>query len=140
MRRERMLLSIALAGGVASLAAMPWVVTNSALAAADTPATQSARSDFVMRSTGASFEVQQTTASNEAVPPYDEVMLRRSLGSVVLDCGRFSRPVVMDNGVERRWIYAVARPSAGPCAAVAGAEFLAVGRSGASERSSAAVR
>lgn len=140
MRRERLLFLVALAGGAASLAAMPRVVTHSAPTAADTPATQTARSDFLLRSTGAAFEVLQMTESNEAVPPYDDVVLRRSLGGVLVDCGRFPRPVVMDNGVERRWVYAVSRPTAGTCAPVAGAQFVAVGRRGASERSSAAVR
>ncbi|MCC6928162.1 MAG: hypothetical protein IT359_04125 [Gemmatimonadaceae bacterium] len=140
MRREVLFLSIALAGGVASLAAMPRVVSHSSLAATDAPAMQSARTDFVMRSTGASFEAQQTTATNEPVPPFDDVVLRRSLGGVVIDCGPFARPIVMDNGVERRWVYTVARPSKGACATVAGAQFVAVGKRGASERSSAATQ
>lgn len=139
MHRYRLVLAIALVTSVATLSAMSRGASSAFPVANASVVAQGAPAGFVMRSNGANFEVQQATATNEAVPPYDAVVLRRTVGGVTLDCGRFARPVITDNGVERRWIYSVARPSKGTCASVAGAQYVAVGQKGTVERSTAAV-
>ena len=80
------------------------------------------------------LEAHQGAESSDPIAPYDDVVLRRIAGTSVTDCGSFGTPVVMDNGVARRWVYSITRPRSAGCAAGAGIRFTAVGRKGLTER------
>ena len=95
--------------------------------------TQSAQVPWTLTSISGRFEARRVNETAVGSVPYDAVVLRRILGTLVIDCGAFAKPFVTDNGSSRTWAYVIARPGTGACASVSGATFVAVGRKGNAE-------
>ena len=95
---------------------------------------QPATGEWNLVARGATLEAQQWSDVAAAVPPFDSVILVRTVASRPVRCLSFGRPGVLDNGVSRIWVYRTNRPSSGACgtaAAPAGSVFRAVGYKGA---------
>ncbi|MGQ0641286.1 MAG: hypothetical protein ACT4P6_11045 [Gemmatimonadaceae bacterium] len=102
-------------------------------AAGDSASVQAAQAGWSLTAVADRFEARHINETGIGPVPYGAVVLRRTLGSVALDCGAFGRPAVTDNGVSRAWTYVMMRPRSGLCATVTGARFTAVGRKGSAE-------
>jgi hypothetical protein len=79
------------------------------------------------------LRAEHRTSTEVVAPVFASVELRRLFGTMEVSCGEFPLPAVIDNGVERVWVYEMKRPASGTCAVAEGREFVAVARRGNAE-------
>lgn len=79
--------------------------------------------------TGAPGAIRAVLVStvNAVVPYYEAVRLERVAGTTRTACGQFSDPILLDSGVNRRWVFEMQRASGGACAGRTTGGFVAIG-------------
>ena len=139
MRFTRVTVLLAAPVLVASIAAAREVTRAASLPTNASAVTQDANAAWSLVATGDRLDARQINSVATSAVPYEQVILRRTLGGVAVDCGTFGKPTLTDNAVSRVWTYSITRPRTGVCASVTGARFSAVGRKNGQETSTPAV-